>query len=231
MTKEKPLILALFNSSRYAVEPWLTDGRFTVVSVDYDDTDHAGEHRDRMAGISLDLSREKNREWLVDHYNPSLVLSFPPCTDLAVSGAKHFSRKLSDDPECQRRGVEMARLASRFGCPYVIENPVSVLSTLWRKPDYYWHPWHYAGFCPEGKHPEFPGIIPEQDRYCKKTGAWVGNGFIRPAEAPMVPLEFANIGWAKLGGKSARTKYIRSLTPRGWARAVFEANYVNILQK
>jgi hypothetical protein len=28
----------------------------------------------------------------------------------------------------------------------------------------------------------------------------------------------------KLGGKSARTKYIRSLTPRGFSQAVFEAN-------
>ena len=31
---------------------------------------------------------------------------------------------------------------------------------------------------------------------------------------------------AGLGGKSQRTKNIRSATPRGWARAVFEANYL-----
>jgi hypothetical protein len=36
-------------------------------------------------------------------------------------------------------------------------------------------------------------------------------------------------GHLKLGGKSARTKYIRSLTPRGLARAIYEANVEAVL--
>ena len=234
----KPTILFLFNTSPYASAPWVADGRFNVVHVDYDDTDHAGAHRAVPEGVthlSIDLSSHMALgavQWALHTRNmamPSLVVSFPPCTDLAVSGAKHFARKLEQDPDCQDRAVRMAKLASLFGCPYIVENPVSVLATLWRKPDYYWHPCYYGGWCPEGEHPEFPGIIPPMDAYHKKTGAWVGNGFQRPTPNPVPVVSGDNPGWAKLGGKSARTKYIRSLTPRGWAEAVYRANVNYIL--
>jgi hypothetical protein len=116
------------------------------------------------------------------------------------------------------------------GAPYAIENPVSVLSTLWRKPNYTFNPCDYGGFIPEGQevHPEFPDIIPARDAYKKKTCIWSGSGFIMPLRWP-VPVESDNNpGWAKLGGKSGRTKYIRSLTPRGFAEAVFRANEVHL---
>jgi hypothetical protein len=44
-----------------------------------------------------------------------------------------------------------------------------------------------------------------------------------PKRKIMMPFDEDNPGWRKLGGKSARTKYIRSLTPR-LARAIYEAN-------
>lgn len=239
----KPTVLFLFNSSDYAPRPWIDDGGFNVVSVDYDDTDHSGAHREPVEGhtvLNIDLSRSFAHQivwWELSQRGmaqPSLVVSFAPCTDLAVSGAKHFASKLERDPQCQERAVRMARLAEQFGCPYMVENPVSRLATLWRKPDTYWHPWHYSGDCPEGPHPEFPGIIPERDWYNKKSCLWTGNGFIHPHRNPIKgwgtePVDSDNPGWAKLGGKSARTKYIRSLTPRGFARAVYEANRDNIL--
>ena len=55
---------------------------------------------------------------------------------------------------------------------------------------------------------------------------WTGNGFVIPQRATILPKEGDkdNPGWAKTGGKSSRTKMIRSLTPRGFACAVFEAN-------
>lgn len=231
---DKPTVLFLFNSSRYAVQPWLDDGRFNVVSVDFDDTDHSEAHRTPVAGhtvLNVDLSlvsahrRVLELLWAHNMARPSLVISFAPCTDLAVSGAKHFAAKLARDPQCQDRAVRMARLATRFDCAYMVENPVSVLATLWRKPDHYWHPHDYSAYCPEGAHPEFPEVIPPRDAYPKKTGAWIGGGFIMPRKRDnyeTLPKDFP--GFAKLGGKSARTKYIRSLTPRGFARAVYEAN-------
>jgi hypothetical protein len=123
----------------------------------------------------------------------------------------------------------MAKLASEFNCPYAVENPVSVLATLWRKPDHYWEPWEYSLYCPTGPHPEFPEVIPPDDWYRKKSCLWTGNGFIMPRKTHTTGPSEIFPGWAKLGGKSARTKYIRSLTPRGFARALYGANVENVL--
>ena len=213
-----------------------------MVSVDYDDTDHSGAHREPVEGhtvLNIDLSRygaltvqsELTYRGLA---MPSLVVSFAPCTDLAVSGAAHFERKREADPQFQEKAVRMARLAEQFGCPYMVENPVSVLATLWKKPEMYWHPYDFAYLCPTGPHPEFPDVIPERDLYPKKTGLWCGNGFKLPLKVALpasieVPKDFP--GHTKLGGKSARTKYIRSLTPRGFAMAIYEANRDEILSQ
>jgi len=237
----KPTVLFLFNSSDYAPRPWLNDGRFNVVSVDYSHTDHSGAHRGPCKGhtvLNIDLSTlaaaSVVRAALEVHgmAQPSLVVSFAPCTDLAVSGAAHFERKRAANPDFQADAVRMARLAEQFDCPYMVENPVSVLATLWKKPEMYWHPYDFAYLCPTGAHPDFPEVIPERDLYPKKTGLWCGNGFQLPLKVALpasieVPKDFP--GHTKLGGKSARTKYIRSLTPRGFAEAIYEANKDHIL--
>jgi hypothetical protein len=233
--KIKKTVLVLFNSSRYALDPWVNDGRFNVVTVDYDSTDHSDAHPQYLGNPGLrrynvDLSGPCGIVDVAERLHadgleyPSLVISFPPCTDLAVSGARHWKAKETHDPAFQQKAVRMAKLASLWGCPYIIENPVSRLATLWRPADHYWHPADYAGYCPKGPHPEFPNIIPEQDRYNKKTGSWVGNGFVMPEPKALSVHLTDNPGWSKLGGKSARTKYIRSLTPRGFAQAIYEAN-------
>ena len=237
----KPTILFLFNASDYAVRPWIDDGRFNVVSVDYDATDHSGAHAPARGGhdrLNVDLSdffalgNVARGLKQLGYALPSLVISFAPCTDLAVSGAAHFARKLEADPECQTRAVKMAKLAAKFACPYVIENPVSVLAPLWRKPDMYFDPIDFSGYV-DGEHPEFPSIIPARDAYFKRTCLWSGNGFklplVRRAEG-LDDVERSQFhGHLKLGGKSARTKYIRSLTPRGLARAIYEANVEAVL--
>ena len=238
----RPTVLFLFNSSDYAVRPWLDDGGFNVVSVDYSDTDHSGAHREPVKGhtvLNIDLAQNnaafhvRTRLRMLGLSLPSLCVSFAPCTDLAVSGAKHFASKLEKDPCCQERAVRMAKLASEFGCPYMVENPVSVLATMWRKPDMYWHPWEFSYQFDKHSiplaHPEFPDVIPPGDWYNKKSCLWVGGGFILPRKDTDTGPTSENPGWAKLGGKSARTKYIRSLTPRGFAQAVYESNRDNIL--
>lgn len=235
----KPTVLFLFNSSRYAVEPWL-DGMFNCVSVDHSDTDHSGEHRLFEAPqhwhVDVDLSQRdafQNVNSALDALGlarPSFVLSFAPCTDLAVSGAAHFAKKLARDPDCQNRAVRQAVLASGWGCPYIVENPVSVLASLWRKPTGYVHPWEFS-FLAGGEHPEFPDVIPASDMYNKKTGLWCGNGAEMPERVNDVPPSTRDFpGHTKLGGKSARTKYIRSLTPRGLAWAIYFANSSHALE-
>lgn len=160
---------------------------------------------------------------------PDIIFAFPPCTDMAVSGASAFESKRKKDPLFQEKAAFTAMIASRiadhFNIPYVVENPVSVLSTFWRKPDYIFNPWEYGGYLPENDiHPFFPEHINPRDAYPKKTCLWTGNGFIMP-EKKIVPVKkgYSN-QHLKLGGKSTKTKVIRSLTPRGFARAVFEAN-------
>ncbi|MEO9300096.1 hypothetical protein ABFY71_19125, partial [Devosia sp. RY10] len=80
-------------------------------------------------------------------------LAFPPCTDLAVSGAAHFAGKAAKNPAFQDEAVAMAKVAAALGdkynVPYMIENPISVLSSKWRKPDYSFHPYEYGGYLPE----------------------------------------------------------------------------------
>ena len=71
---------------------------------------------------------------------PDIIFAFPPCTDMAVSGASAFESKRKKDPLFQEKAAFTAMIASRiadhFNIPYIVENPVSVLSTFWRKPDY-----------------------------------------------------------------------------------------------
>ncbi len=109
----------------------------------------------------------------------------------------------------------------------MIENPVSVLSSLWRKPDHYFNPFEYGGYLPEDdQHPLWPDHIAPRDSYTKLTSLWVGGTFVMPEKRQVEPLSpGASQQYSKLGGKSQKTKNIRSATPRGFAKAVFEANF------
>jgi hypothetical protein len=159
------------------------------------------------------------------------VMGWPVCTDMAVSGAAHFAKKRVADPDFQTKAagyaMDCARLAETLGVPYMVENPVSVLSTLWRKPDHTFHPFEFGGYIPadQGAHPTWPDYIAPFDAYSKKTCLWTGGGFVMPDRKPVECDSFgSSTQHRKLGGKSMKTKNIRSATPRGFARAIFEAN-------
>lgn len=109
--------------------------------------------------------------------------------------------------------------------PYMIENPRSRISSEWREADFGFHPHEYGGYLPEDdRHPIAPNFIPPRDAYCKFTCLWTGHGFVLPRKKSVTPTRERNDGRNRLGGKSKLTKFIRSLTPRGFARAVYEAN-------
>ena len=159
------------------------------------------------------------------------LASFPPCTDLAVSGAAHFESKRLKDPHFQAKAFQVvtqcAMLGEFFQVPYFVENPVSVLSSMWRKPDFSFHPYEYGGYLPEDDiHPEYPDYILPRDSYAKKTCLWTGGGFSMPIKKPVNLTGSKGQGQSdahnKLGGKSLKTKNIRSATPRGFSKAVFE---------
>ncbi len=72
-----------------------------------------------------------------------LLIAHPPCTDLAVSGARWFPEKQKDGRQ-QKSIVFFMRLALAE-CPRVaVENPVCIMSTAYRKPDQIIHPWQFG---------------------------------------------------------------------------------------
>lgn len=72
-----------------------------------------------------------------------LGIFHPPCTHLAVSGARHFQAKRADGR--QQEAVEFFLAIARLKIPRMaIENPVCIMSSVWRKPDQVVHPWQYG---------------------------------------------------------------------------------------
>lgn len=72
------------------------------------------------------------------------VLAFPPCTHLASSGASWFERKQRDGRQQMGIGFFLAFTALDH-VPYVaIENPVGIMSNIYRKPDQIIQPWMFG---------------------------------------------------------------------------------------
>lgn len=137
--------------------------------------------------------------------------AFPPCTHVAGSDARDFKIKgprfLTDSLDLFN-SCEMA--ASWSGAPYCIENPVGVLSSHIRKPDHYFDPCDYAGYLND----------PSPEAYTKKTCLWTGGGFVMPRPMRVAPVLGSKMH--KLPPDDNRANE-RSLTPRGFANAVFRS--------
>lgn len=81
-------------------------------------------------------------EWMLDK-SPfwDLMIAFPPCTHLAVSGARWFKQKQRE----QARAVQFFQtLANTNIGKIAIENPIGIMSTLYRKPDQIIQPWMFG---------------------------------------------------------------------------------------
>ena len=72
-----------------------------------------------------------------------LIIAFPPCTHLASSGAAWFAEKRRDGR--QQEGIDFFMLFTNLSAPkVVIENPVGVMSSTYRKPDQIIQPWWFG---------------------------------------------------------------------------------------
>ena len=101
-----------------------------AMSCDLLDTDTPGPH------YKGDVRDVLNEGW-------GAIIAFPPCTHLAVSGAKHFAAKRADGR--QQEGIDFFLLFTQLDCPRVaIENPVGIMSTLYRKPDQIIQPYQHG---------------------------------------------------------------------------------------
>ena len=231
-------VISLYDYTGVAVRPWAEAGHTCLCY----DIQHEGSKVELVAGggsihyLKADLYNVETNVLLhEEHLNEDVIfaMAFPVCTDLAVSGAAWFKSKAEKDPEFQRKAVQNAVRCSQmfksWGVPFYIENPVSVLATKWRKPDYRFHPYEYGNYIKAGQevHPLYPEYIAPMDAYSKRTCLWTGGDFIMPEKKPVECHNFGNsTQHAKLGGKSMKTKNIRSATPRGFAEAIYQANKV-----
>lgn len=73
-----------------------------------------------------------------------MIIAFPPCTDLAASGARYFAQKIADGR--QQRSVDFffMKFATANCDKIAIENPVGVMSSKFRKPDQIIQPWQFG---------------------------------------------------------------------------------------
>lgn len=137
------------------------------------------------------------------------ILAAPPCTAFAGSGAQYWPKKDASGETLEALALVDACLrAVAIYKPafWALENPVGRLRRYLGPPTLIFNPCDYG------------------DAYTKKTCLW--GEFNAPAKNPVEPVRVCSQGsWVqKLGGKSERTKELRSTTPLGFAKAFFEAN-------
>ena len=212
MDLDRNVAIFLFDISGVMAKPWL-DAGYECWTVDL-------QHPPAYAtgGITSDGNLHKVRwdltkPWLppIDRNRIAFVAAFPPCDHLAVSGARWFIGK---GLRALSLSVEMFATASEFcewaDAPYMIENPVSTISSYWRKPNFRFHPHQYTGYEPT-------------DNYTKQTCLWTGGGFVMPPAFVTEGLG-APDNRIHMCPPSAERHNIRSTTPAGFAQAVFAAN-------
>lgn len=97
------------------------------------------------------LPTEGNPEWhfqgdvrdLLGMDGLDMFIAFPSCTDLAVSGARYFAQKRLDGR--QQKSIDFFMLFANSNIPKgAIENPIGIMSTVWRKPDQIIQPWMFG---------------------------------------------------------------------------------------
>jgi len=86
--------------------------------------------------IQDDVLKHLNDGW-------DMMIAFPPCTHLAVSGARHFEQKRKDGR--QQQGIDFfMKFIKTDILKVAIENPVGIMSTIYRKPDCIIQPWMFG---------------------------------------------------------------------------------------
>ena len=132
-----------------------------------------------------------------------MIIAFPPCTDLAVSGARYFEQKRKDGR--QQRSIDFFMSFANADCPHIaIENPVGIMSSNWRKPDQIIQPWMFG------------------EDASKKTCLWLKGLPLLASTKIITKDRYANqtpSGQNKLGPSADRAR-LRSVTYPGIAQAM-----------
>jgi hypothetical protein len=200
MRVSKKIILDLCGGTGSWSQYYSEDSNYNVIVVD--------PQKIVDSSIAIDV-----RLFEYPDYNVHGILCAPPCTEFAGSGARWWKEKgikpLMDGLSIVDACLRIVTITKpEF---WALENPVGRLRRYLGDPTLIFNPCDYG------------------DPYTKKTLLW-GN-FNIPEQNPVEP-EFVTYKngkrgskfWAKLGGKSVRTKRLRSITPKGFAKAFYKSN-------
>lgn len=158
---------------------------FDAWSVDLLPTE--GDPRWHIQGDAIEVAR-----WGPHWGRWDLLIAHPPCAHLAVSGARHFAAKVADGRQQEALGF----VADLFSAPIkytALENPVSIISSRFRKPDQIIQPWQFGhgetkatclwlnGLPPlmpsnvvAGREPRVHRMAPGPDRWKKRSRTFPG---------------------------------------------------------
>lgn len=206
------VIISLCDFTGAMVEPWV-EGGYSAILVDpqHGETRTEGpvtKIAETILGAMPVISEAIRSGSVV------FVAGFPPCTDVAVSGARWFAKKAQEDKHFQAKAAlvaEQCRIVGELSAaPWFFENPVSVFGSIFGKSQHTFNPFDYSGLC-------------GNDNYTKKTCLWSGGGFVMPEVDKNESLGIPDnrIHAAPPGPDRAN---FRSATPRGFAKAVYLAN-------
>jgi hypothetical protein len=86
--------------------------------------------------LQEDVTPLLKKEW-------DMIIAFPPCSHIASSGAKWFKEKIADGR--QQQGIDFFMQFVNCKCNRVaIENPIGIMSTIYRKPNQIIQPWQFG---------------------------------------------------------------------------------------
>ena len=148
-----------------------------------------------------------------------MMIAFPPCTHLAVSGARHFKKKIEDGRQDQGISFFMKMVNAKIP-KIAIENPVGIMSSKFRKPDQIIQPFYFG------------------DSYSKTTCLWLKGlkklKHVSQNDSPLFPHEITHVDkgefvtfssgkkMAKWYNNASGNGHIRSKTFPGIAKAMAE---------
>ena len=221
-------VISLYDKTGDGLVPWAAEGfqcfayhphhlrRWSSGSVFREEFDGPGSIS--FVQLEDDVSRLVSRH----RDKTAFLMASPPGEALSTGGARWWRQKSVADPDFQLKAVEVVRgcrdIALFLGnVPFYIENPVGMLSQLWREPDHVFEPFQFGAYLPDDDvHPHWPDFLPPRDAYRRKICLWTGHDFKMPAEMSVSPRR-------KVYGKRA-PRISRRVIPRGFSRAVFLAN-------
>ena len=131
-----------------------------------------------------------------------MLVAFPPCTDICVSGARYFKQKREDGR--QQKAIDFFMAMANADIPMIcIENPVGIMSSVYRKPSQYIQPYLFGHDASKrtclwlkGLPPLEPTDIIKKERYANQTASGQNNLAPSPDRAKIRAKTYSGIAAA-----------------------------------